>query len=524
MPPLKPPRAIQVNWSHPVARGLTGCWLLTEGTGDKIADAGPHRQHGSSDGSPLLWKPGTHGHCLEFDGTDKCVDCGTGKFGWDLTNELSIVAYFNHGADQTNTIFARSAFVRPTRLAGYATGKVRWWVYTDGTNCNITSTSQHATDGSEWIHAVGTWRQNDGRIYVNGKLENSESSSSGNLNFVNDSQPAGIGGTYEGGSYYYPWNGRIEYILVYNRALSPAQVKWLHREPFAMFASSISPAAIVTPTAAILLTGSLAAQSATSATLTSLTGISGSVTCNSAAAASLKSADNVRQATRIWSSDSLFNGMTANAFKLGTILSLGWFWLRTAGCSALYRGRNMEQVDFDNILAVAGQSSCEISPPGYLWHGGNSTYFYVVRRFNNCGYQEKTLAAAAKVSIGADGELQNPQPNKVFTSRVEQAGCNGIRLIWFYCPLEQKSPPVRFNVYYDNRTGHIEYETPLTSISYLGRKFYTYNTCTLTAGRYLFAIRAEDANGKESSSSAQLSVQLNATSPDPVEILSADCL
>jgi len=39
---------------------------------------------------------------------------------------------------------------------------------------------------------------------------------------------------------------------------------------------------------------------------------------------------------RFWLREALFNGMTANAFKLGTTLSLGWFWLRIAGCSALY--------------------------------------------------------------------------------------------------------------------------------------------------------------------------------------------
>ncbi len=165
-----------------------------------------------------------------------------------------------------------------------------------------------------------------------------------------------------------------------------------------------------------------------------------------------------------------------------------------------------------------------ISPPSYLSHNSNSTYFYVTRRFNNCGYQEKTLTAAAKVSIGADGELQDPQPNKIFTSRIEQAGDNGIRLIWFYCPLEQKSPPVRFNVYYDDRTKQIDYQTPLASVSYQGRKFYSYRSGALTAGRYLFAVKAEDANGKESSSWAQLSVQLNAASLDPARILSADCL
>lgn len=504
MPPLKPPRTIQVDWSHPLARGLTGCWLFTEGTGDTAADTGPHRQHGSSHAGPLVWKPGEHGHSLAFNGVDECVDCGTGKFGWDVTGEISIVSHFNHGASQSSTIFARSAFVRPAKLDGFPNGRVRWWVYTDGTNCNITSTSQHATDGSEWMHAVGTWRQNDGRIYVNGELEQSESSSGGNLNFVNDSQPAGIGGTYEGGNYYYPWNGKIEYILIYNRALSAAQVKWLYREPFAMFENSIGPTLFSVGPVIVSLAGSASATSA--------------------ALAQLESTSNSSDVEQNSFSDALFNGMTARAFKLGTALSLGRFWMRTAGCSALYRGLSVEQIDFTDLLTVAQQDADVISPPSYLPHNSNSTYFYVIRRFNSCGYQEKTLAAAAKISIGADGEQQDPQPNRVFTSRVEPAGDNGIRLIWFYCPLEQKSPPVRFNVYYDNRTDRIDYQTPLASVNYQGRKFYSYRSGALTAGRYLFAIRAEDANGKESRSAAQLGVRLNAASLDPLKILSAGCL
>ena len=495
---------MQVDWSHPLARDLTGCWLFTEGTGDTVADTGPHRQHGSSHGNPLLWKPGEHGHCLEFDGTDRYVDCGTGKFGWDLTGEISVVSNFNHSMSQSRTIFARSAFARPVKLEGFPGGKARWWVYTDGTDCSIWSASAHAMDGSEWIHVVGTWRQNDGRIYVNGELENSESSSSGNLSFVNDSQPVGIGGTYEGENYYYPWNGKIEYVLVYNRVLSVEQVKWLYREPFVMFENSIRPTLLSVGGVIVSLAGSVSATSATFAQLES--------TCNSP------------EAGQNWLSDAFFNGMTARAFKLGTTLSLGWFWMRTAGCSALYRGLSIEQIDSADILTVAQQDADVISPPSYLPHNSNSTYFYVIRRFNSCGYQEETLAAAAKVPIGADGELQDPQPNRVFTSRVEQAGSNKIRLIWFYCPLEQKSRPVRFNVYYDNRTDHIDYQTPLASVSYQGRKFYSYRSGTLTAGRYLFAVRAEDANGKESNSWTQLSVQLNTTSLDPVNILSANCL
>jgi len=109
----------------------------------------------------------------------------------------------------------------------------------------------------------------------------------------------------------------------------------------------------------------------------------------------------------------------------------------------------------------------------------------------------------AKVSINAAGELAKPQPNKVFSLRAKQVGDNKVRLIWFYCPLEQKSKPACFNVYYDGRTGQINYENPLAMIGYKGRKFYSYQSDTLEAGEYLFAVIAEDACGEENNSLAK---------------------
>ncbi len=505
MPRLKPLRAVQVNWSHPLARGLAGCWLLNEAAGEKVSDYGLRRKHGAFQYSTTapLWKPGEHGSCLEF-GSERYVACGTNKFGWDTTNELSVVAYVNHAASQGNTIFARSTFIRPVRLSGYPSGKIRWWVYTNGTNCNISSTSAHATDGSEWVHVVGTWKEHDGRIYINGQLESSESSSSGSLNFVSDSQPVGIGGTYEAGNYYECWNGRIEYVLIYNRALSPVEIKWLCREPFAMFEPLLSPASIHAPETTISMAGSISATSA--------------------ASAQLESGPCPPPMQRTWLGDALFNGMTANAFKLGTTLHWGWFWVRVAGCSALYRGASMEQIDSANILAVAENDADEISPPPYLPHESSFTYFYVLRKFNRCGDQEFTSAAAAKASFDLTGELTKPRPNKIFASRAEQVDANAVRLVWFYCPLEQESQPVCFKVYCDNRTGQIKLEDPIAAIDYRGPKFYNYHSNTLEPGRYLFAIRAEDATGIENGSLDHLTIELDGAGPDAVEILQAQAV
>lgn len=220
--------------------------------------------------------------------------------------------------------------------------------------------------------------------------------------------------------------------------------------------------------------------------------------------------------------EALFAGMSANAYKLGTVLTCGWFWARLGGCSVLYRGDSMEAIDFANILTAAEADACEISPPGYVQHNSSSTYSYVVRRANNCGDEEHTLSAAVKVAIDAEGNLAAPAPNNIFAVKAEQANGNKIRLIWYYCPIEQQSPPACFNVYYDEGTGQIDYEDPVATIRYAGRRFYSYQSDSLDAGEHLFCIKAEDAAGTESSSSAPERVQLDTTAPDAIDIIGAE--
>ncbi len=126
--------------------------------------------------------------------------------------------------------------------------------------------------------------------------------------------------------------------------------------------------------------------------------------------------------------DALFSGMTANAFKLGTALTLGWFWQRVSGCSVLYRGLSMETIDPDNMLAVAEIKAIKIYVPDYANHTSNTAYFYVVRRVNSCGNLEYTMAAAVKVIIDADGNLAPGRPNNIFKVKTCQIADNKVEL------------------------------------------------------------------------------------------------
>jgi len=225
-----------------------------------------------------------------------------------------------------------------------------------------------------------------------------------------------------------------------------------------------------------------------------------------------------------WLKDSLFSGMTSNAFKLGTVLTQGWFWTRVTGCCVLYRGGSMRTIDFGNILAVGRRFASQIQPPSYIPHNSNSTYFYVLRGANKCGYLEYTLGAAVKVSIDAAGDMAQPQPNSIFAVKAEQIGNGRIRFIWYYCPLDQQCPPARFKIYYDGGTGQIDYETAVAVVCYYGRFFYSYESDTLGPGTYLFAIRAEDAEQIENKSLTRIRVQVDTSQPSAVGILSAEAV
>jgi len=222
--------------------------------------------------------------------------------------------------------------------------------------------------------------------------------------------------------------------------------------------------------------------------------------------------------------NSLCEGDSPNGAGLGMGLTGGDFWPRIAGCSVLYRGTTMNLIDLANILAVSEVEASEISPPNYVPHNNGSVYFYVLRRANNCGCEEQTLTAAVKVSIDDSGELAEPRPNSVFQIRARQVDGSKVQLVWYYCPIEQQSPPVCFNVYYDAGTGQVDYENPSATISHFGRMFYSYKSDPLGTGKYLFAIRVEDSAGMENASLARIKIELNTASPSAIDILSVQAV
>lgn len=206
--------------------------------------------------------------------------------------------------------------------------------------------------------------------------------------------------------------------------------------------------------------------------------------------------------------DALFTAATSNAFKLGTILHQGWFWPRPSGCSLLYHGDSIDTIDFGRVVAVCDFDAKEIQLPDYLPHQSDTVCFYVLRRANGCGDIERTSSASVKVVIDSEGNLAGPVPNSVFTIKARIVQGRRVKLAWFYCPMQQQSPPDRFNIYSDNGEEQISYQNPIAQIEYRGRRFYSFTTGQLPEGKHLFAIRTQNEDGREDNSLAAVSIEI----------------
>lgn len=187
--------------------------------------------------------------------------------------------------------------------------------------------------------------------------------------------------------------------------------------------------------------------------------------------------------------DALFGGMTANAFKLGTVLSLGWFWMRPGGCHNVYRGQD-GNIDYDNIQAVMELSDSQVSivnqnlPAGTSWH-------YIRRRVSDCGL-ESDDSATCVVAVDSAGDMKGDRPNQPFSLTIEKLSNARFRLRWRYTRLNEETRPTGFKVYMDSGSG-FDFDSPVGIISYKlgGGMEFVWVSDPLTDGQeYRFCVRS----------------------------------
>ena len=229
MPASKPKLPI-LNRAHPLARGLVGAWLFYEGSGVSVLDATGYRANGVFQGGAPTW---VRPRRLSFG--------GSGSVRLSLGPQLepgaavSIVTRTN-GAQNTRFVFCKGIST-PSATYDYSlysdTNGVGSLFY--GASLKRSTSNNNFFDGS-WHNlavcasATATIFYKDGAQFGNAV--------SGAALPAGASRPALIGArptNSAGTTNDFGYIGQVEYVFVYNRALTAGEVRALHIDPYDAF-------------------------------------------------------------------------------------------------------------------------------------------------------------------------------------------------------------------------------------------------------------------------------------------------
>lgn len=279
----KPLPGVTINPAHPLARGLIGCWLLGEGGGQRANDSSVGNNPGVlTNISSSLW-PGSHhgGRALSFGGTNQCVSVQSSALLQSPTTALAVSAWCfvptSAGNQPDFACIAEKDFVSDPRASPFTSYGL---IASNGNNqhyCFITRTSAGSNDIQDsgiaitkgvWVFVCGVMLGATKRVYVNGVLAATNSN--------------GVAMAYNNGRFTIgcdsasqeAFQGYIEGVRVYSRALSAAEVAWLYAEPYAGFSqnranvfSVVSGVAVNVAIGTLTFAGAAAAQAGKSASV-----------------------------------------------------------------------------------------------------------------------------------------------------------------------------------------------------------------------------------------------------------------
>ncbi len=219
--------------SSGAGNGLVGHWKFDETSGIIASDASGNGNHGTLIDMDTLtvWGPGKIDGCLDFDGTNDYVNVPDDN-SLDLSDEGTLAAWiYIDSMTQFGGIIhkgnLRSFSDEAYTLQAWIGNRIILGIKS-GWNLRLLLSNTHFTVGT-WYHVAGAWDASGMYLYVNGVLDNSTTNtlvvqnSSGDLNIG-----AQLTEFYNGHHKNLPFNGKIDDVRVYNRALNAAEILALY--------------------------------------------------------------------------------------------------------------------------------------------------------------------------------------------------------------------------------------------------------------------------------------------------------
>ena len=212
---------------------LIAHYSFDEGSGGYAYDSSGNGLDAITVNNPT-WVEGWLGGALEFDGVDQWV----GRAGINVsTAEITFSAWFN-SAD-----FDNCGFYQDCRILSQATGTaeqdhyfmvstfnvfsgtvVRFRLKTDGVTDTLIANEGYLSENI-WYHVAAVYDGTEMQLYLNGVLVGSMPKT-GSVDST-DHQPFNIGANPIGFDNTRFWNGKIDDVRIYNRALSQSEIEAL---------------------------------------------------------------------------------------------------------------------------------------------------------------------------------------------------------------------------------------------------------------------------------------------------------
>ncbi len=227
----KPPLGTQLRKGHPLARGIVGAWLFNDGppTLGVTHDISGFDNHGTLIADTNII-PGKNGPVMNFDGTGDYINCGLGSSLDVGAGDFTFVAYVKIDVKVSDHEIAvkgdNNSFIDLRWDAGFDAFA---WSIDDGGFQQIFH--QTTPNIGQWYHVVGVRRGNVSEIYVDAI----KSDTSGTIGSIVDLSSFNFVIGRIGDSALRFWNGQIDHVYVYNRALNASEINSLYAEPYQMF-------------------------------------------------------------------------------------------------------------------------------------------------------------------------------------------------------------------------------------------------------------------------------------------------
>ncbi len=230
----------QIAWDY--NRGApVGWWKMDECQGTTAYDAsgngnngtitigtsGSQTSAGTCTTSGTAWGNGATGKynaSLNFDGTDDKIAISDTNNTLDATDSVTVAVWIKPTTSAVKEIILKGNTWATGNYELFQNNLNVSWRLNNNAITSTTTTNPLST--SNWNHLVATYDKSASsmKIYVNGKLEKSDTYST---SLTPNNEPLHIA-AYSDGSY--DFNGQIDDVRIYNYALTPLQVKQLYNE------------------------------------------------------------------------------------------------------------------------------------------------------------------------------------------------------------------------------------------------------------------------------------------------------